>query len=269
MAAKKNKSETKGQDQQANDTNLTDEVTSAASEATSTVTDTVQDVAGGFTQQIRQQVDDQLSTYQDRAAGILDTVALLLQQAGEHAGDADKETITTYAGQAAEKVEHWSNTIREQNVDKLLNDAKQFAQSNPGFVVGGALAAGYLGARLLGGSPKTLQSGGESEQTSGDTGYQTPAGYERAFQEDVPAGDVGSTEPVVPFAGTVVHETSLGTGTATGVTDTAGLEGTIFEEDAAILEELQNDELNRQEEEALGESAETDPLDDLLDPETR
>lgn len=257
MASGKNSgsSKKKDQNQQKNGTgDLTDDLGSAASEAT----ETVQNAAGGLTETLRQQITGPIATQQERVVDLLDTVALLLHKAGENAQEADKESIRTYVGKAADQVEGFADTIRERDADQLLKETKELAQNKPGLFVGGALVAGFLAARFLKSSSETQQSNGQQEQSSEDTDYQTPAGYERAFEQDATTGFTDTTPPAVPPVGTVV-EAPLASDATTG------LEGTLLDEDAAILRELEEEERILQENEALGGTTSGDPLD----PETR
>ena len=100
-------------------------------------------------EQVRQQATDQVLAQKDRAVDALETVALLLHQAGEHAQTQDKAAIAQYVDKAADQVETWSTTLREQDVTQLLETTQQFARRQPLAFLGGALAVGFAGVRFF------------------------------------------------------------------------------------------------------------------------
>lgn len=241
--SKKSKAGTSGQDAEQRANGLSEELDSAATEAS----ESMQEAAGELTQTFRQQITSQVTAQQERAVDTLETVALLLQQAGEHARKEEKASIAQLTDQAAEQVERLSTTIRDRQPDQLINEARQLAQKQPGLFVGGALLAGFLGARFLRSSAAPQQA---SEQESPKKGGSSDGG-----QPTTGSGTGTNADSVASAApGAVGTETSMGTGAMTGVTDTSSLEGTILEEDAAILEELEREEMLRQEDEGLGGS---------------
>ena len=226
-----------GKEQQAN--GLGEELESAATEAR----ESVQEAAGEVTQTFRQQVTSQITAQQERAVDTLDTVALLLHQAGEHAHKEEQLTIAQYADQASEHVERLSNTIRDRQADQLLTETRQLAQKQPGWFVGGALLAGFLGARFLRSSAQTQQTGGQSQ--SSDSGAWGGGDTESGTSADTTASASAETDG------------SLGTGAMMGVTDTSARGGTMLEEELAILDELEREEKVRKEERTDPSSAST------------
>jgi len=109
----------------------------------------IQDQVSGLTQQVRQQATEQFETQKDRLVDTLDTVALLLHQAGEHADLQDKATLSGYVNKASGQLNQWSETLREREATQLLDDAVQFARRQPMLFFSGALAAGFAGARFF------------------------------------------------------------------------------------------------------------------------
>ncbi len=109
----------------------------------------IQDQVSGLTQQARQQVTGKLVAQKDRLVDTLDTVALLLHQAGEHADLQDKAMLSGYVDKASGQLGQWSETLREREVTQLLDDTVQFARRQPMLFFSGALAAGFAGARFL------------------------------------------------------------------------------------------------------------------------
>ena len=239
-----------GKEHQAN--GLGEELESVAAEAS----ESVQEAAGELTQTLRQQVTSQITAQQERAVDTLDTVALLLQQAGEHASKEEKVTIAQYTDQASEQVERLSNAIRDRQADQLLNETRQLAQKQPGWFVGGALLAGFLGARFLRSSAQTQQTGSTS-QASDDGASRGDRG-----------GDAGSGTSDTSASASAETDGSSGRGAMTGVIDTSArgttyhVEEVSVEEEVSILEELAREETLRKEEKADSSSA-SPTADDL------
>jgi hypothetical protein len=131
-------------------------VATAATEAK----DQIQEQVGGLSEQLRQRVNDEIAAQTERAADTLDTVALLLHQAGEHATKDDKATLAEYADKASGQVSQWSEKLRDQDAAHLLEETKQFARRQPLLFFGGTLAAGFVGARFF------RSSASQAEQTT-------------------------------------------------------------------------------------------------------
>lgn len=253
--------------------NLGEEIGNAASEAS----ETVQGAASDLTQNFRQQITGQITEQQKRAVDALETVALLFQQAGEHARKEENETIANYADRAAEQIEKLSHTIGDREVDQLVSETKQLAQKQPGLFVGGALAAGFLAARFLRSSSQEQESqnGQQQQQGSSESSGEGQSGTSESSgqgQAGTPgAYGTGLGTPGVPYGQAAAVDVEIevdtipGAGSTAGTTDTSALEGTILEEDAAILEELEEEERLRREAEKRDGSAGDDPLN----PETR
>ncbi|MBA2469774.1 MAG: hypothetical protein H0V37_10295 [Chloroflexia bacterium] len=126
--------------------------------AASEVTEQIQDQVTGLTQQVRQQASEQLVTQKERLVDTLDTVALVLHQAGEHADLQDKAMLTQYVDKASSQVSQWSDTLRERDMSQLLDDTVRYARRQPMLFFSGALAAGFAGARFFRSSAKQAET---------------------------------------------------------------------------------------------------------------
>jgi len=143
MTGSKTSSTTTGFDQKQDAPDF--DLGAAATEAS----EQIQDQVTGLTQQVRQQATDTLLSQKERLADTLDTVTLLLHQAGEHAELKDKAMLSGYVDKASGQLGQWSETLREREVTQLLDDTVQFARRQPMLFFSGALAAGFAGARFL------------------------------------------------------------------------------------------------------------------------
>lgn len=116
-----------------------------------------------LTQQVREQATGQVMSQKEQVVDTLETVALLLHQAGEHAHQQDKELLATYVDKAAGQVSQWSETLEQQDVTQLTQSVTQFARREPMLFVGGALAAGFLGARFFRASAQQPEQGQQEQ----------------------------------------------------------------------------------------------------------
>jgi ElaB/YqjD/DUF883 family membrane-anchored ribosome-binding protein len=142
-----------------------------------------------LTDQVRQQATSQLTSQKERAVDTLETVALLLHQAGEHAHQQDKALIADYVDKAAQQVSSFSESLGQQDVTQIVQTTKDFARREPMLFVGGALAAGFLGARFLRSSAQQAEQAGQGQSTNGSGQY---ADFNENATE-LPAYDIDQT----------------------------------------------------------------------------
>lgn len=201
----------------------------------------VQQQVSNLTEQVRQQATSQLTSQKERAVETLDTVALLLRQAGEHAQEQDKAMLAGYVDKAAGQVDHLTATLREQDLTQILDETKEFARRQPMLFVGGALAAGFLGARFFRSSSQQMeqgQTGGSSTNGGADASTMPPY--------DIDQYGSGTTGTALDTSASLQTDTAPDTG------------GVLMEDyEGAVLEG-----------EDLGSISEAE-LDDLTSPETR
>lgn len=194
-----------------------------------------------LTQQVREQATSQLTSQKEQAVDTLETVALLLHQAGEHAQQQDKALVANYVDKAAQQVSSFSESLAQQDVSQILETTKQYARREPMLFVGGALAAGFLGARFL---RSSSQQSEESPEISGSTELVAI----EDTSADLPAYDIDQTSTA--SSGSLLGSTSPSpsdamTPDATGFMDdyeSAVLENDAFgdELDAAVLPDIED-----------------------------
>lgn len=161
--------------------------------ATETV-DQVKDTVSGLGDQVKQQASNQLMSRLETAAGGLDMAVKLLRTAGETVKEQDKTGVADSMTGMADRIEGWSTSLREQDVDKLVEEAKQVAKRQPMLFVSGALALGFLGARFLRSSAAKQED--ETDTSSSDTDDAYRSGRSDDFASSMPADSgVASTNP--------------------------------------------------------------------------
>ena len=181
-------------------------------DAATEVKDQISDQVAGLGHQVQQQVNTQFASQKDKLVDTLETVSLLLHQAGEHAELQDKATLAQYVDQAAHRVSNLTDTLREQDATQLLNETKNLATRQPLLFMGGALALGFVGARFLRAS--TPQP--ETTTTTSTTSYN-PAADDLALDSGDQYGATGSS-----FGTTAGYGTDLSGGTTGYLDDTEG-----------------------------------------------
>lgn len=195
-----------------------------------------------LTEQVRQQATEQVMSQKERVVDTLDTVALLLHQAGEHAHQQDKALLATYVDKAATQVGQLSETVGEQDVKQLMQSTTDFARREPMLFVGGALAAGFLGARFF---RSSSQQPKEDQSTTSSSAIDSNASELPPYDNDQP----GYTSAEADMGTELLPDTSLESGV------TPETSGFLEDYEAAVLEAGDVDAIPEAE------------LDDLTSPE--
>lgn len=192
-------------------------------EAATEVKDQISEQVSGLGQQVQQQVNTQFASQKDKLVDTLETVSLLLHQAGEHAELQDKATLAQYVDQAAHKVSTWSDSLRTQDATQLLAETKNLATRQPLLFMGGALALGFAGARFLRASAQPETTTTTSSTTTSSTS-SNPAADDLALNSGDQYGQYGATGSSFGVAsGTATgYETDLSTGDSGYLEDIEG-----------------------------------------------
>jgi len=194
-----------------------------------------------LTEQVRKQATEQVTSQKERVVDTLDTVALLLHQAGEHAHQQDKELLATYVDKAASQVGQLSETLGEQDVKQLMQSTTDFARREPMLFVGGALAAGFLGARFF----RSSSQQPKEDQSTASSAKDSNASELPPYDNDQP----GYTSAEADMGTDLLPDTALGSGV------TPETSGFLEDYEAAVLEAGDVDAISEAE------------LDDLTSPE--
>ena len=93
---------------------------------------------------MRNLADQQMHKLGSRLGG----VAQALHETAKHL-ERQNATAGRYADMAARRMDRVTEVLKERRVDELVDDAEDFARDQPLLFVGGALAAGFLLARVV------------------------------------------------------------------------------------------------------------------------
>ena len=120
-----------------------------------------------------EQVKSQLANQKHQASQRMTPIQTALQETGQQLRNQGQGSVAQYADRAAEQVERFSGYLRENDVDQLLEEARNFARSRPALFLGGAAALGFFATRFL-------KSTSEEGAYAGDGSGATPAATSRA-----------------------------------------------------------------------------------------
>jgi hypothetical protein len=112
--------------------------------ATDASTDALREQAGATLRQATRSASAKLDAQKDSAASGLDNFAQALRKAGGETDGAGR-----FADMAADRLEQLSNSLRNKDLDSLVEDAESFARRQPVAFFGAAVFAGFLAVRFL------------------------------------------------------------------------------------------------------------------------
>jgi len=146
---------------------------SAQSGATGFDTADLKDKASAKAAEFRDQATDKARGYaeqgKDRASAGLDSVAKMIGDGAGHVDGALGETYGDYVRRAAGAVSGFSDTLRDKDVDELIDDARALVRSTPAIAIGAAAAAGFVLARIIKAGSQTL------DETAKSAAAKTPS----------------------------------------------------------------------------------------------
>ena len=101
----------------------------------------------GFAQRLKEDGRKTLEQRKRSAAARVDEFAQAIGRTG--AQFSDEPTIAELANRLAGTVGNLATRLRDGSIDDLADDAREFAQRNPGLFIAGSIAAGFLLARFM------------------------------------------------------------------------------------------------------------------------
>ena len=216
-----------------NDSGSTSNMTDTATNAAGQVQETVVGLKDQVTTQVKEQASTQLMSRLETVTGTLDMATKLLRTAGDTVRQQDKAGTADAITGFADRLEGWSSSIREQDVDKLLEETKQVAQKQPALFVAGAATLGFLGARFFASSAKK-----QEEQAAKDLEQQTAQRQQEQSSSDTRFSSSPSPADVARSMSTLPPMTDMSDMSASSTGATADLDYTTaypsVEENAAI-----------------------------------
>ena len=96
-----------------------------------------------------EQIKSQLANQKHEAAQRMTPVQAALRETGQQLRKQGQGSVAEYADKASDQVERFAGYLRENEVDRILDDARGFARRNPALFVGSAVALGFFATRFL------------------------------------------------------------------------------------------------------------------------
>jgi hypothetical protein len=109
----------------------------------------VQEKAADLKETVTAQATEKIDAQKETASGSLNTVAHAFRQTGEQLRDNDQEGIAQYVDRAAGQVEQFAGYLSKRDIGTIARDTEAFARREPVLFLGGAFAVGLLAARFL------------------------------------------------------------------------------------------------------------------------
>lgn len=103
----------------------------------------------GIMDRVRERATAQLSAQKDRATDGLGSVAQAVRQSTQQLRDNKQDAIASYVEKAADQIDRFSTALRNRDVGELVSDVQRFARRQPALFVGSAFVVGLIGARFL------------------------------------------------------------------------------------------------------------------------
>ncbi len=97
----------------------------------------------------RGKIESMISERKNKAAEQIGTVSNAFRSVSQQLRDQKQEAIARYADKAAANVDLFSGYLQQHDAQQIMNEAENFVRRRPGWMIGGALAAGFLMARFL------------------------------------------------------------------------------------------------------------------------
>ena len=107
------------------------------------------DASGKIGQQATETVRSFAEMGKERAGGALDQLAQMLTDAAGQVDGKLGAQYGQYARTAAEQVQGFAGSVRDKNLDELLDDAREVVRKSPAVAIGAAAAIGFVVARLV------------------------------------------------------------------------------------------------------------------------
>jgi hypothetical protein len=147
------------------------------------VAEQAQEKAGQALDQAQQQARSALNQQKGRAAEGMESMVQALRDTGRQLRHQEHGTMAQYTEQAADKIENFSSSLREKDVDEIVRDVENFARREPALFLGGALALGFMVSRFLKSSERRRYeygdySGGMEARPEWRTEYSRPESQE-------------------------------------------------------------------------------------------
>jgi YHS domain-containing protein len=97
----------------------------------------------------RSRIESMISDRKGKYAESIGTVSNAFRTASQKLREQQQDAMAQYADKAAESVDRFSGYLRQHDAKAIIEEAEEFMRRRPVLVMGSAIAAGILVARFL------------------------------------------------------------------------------------------------------------------------
>lgn len=126
--------------------------------------DTLKDEAGKLGSQAADKARGFAEEGKERATGALDDFARMMHDAAGTVDEKLGDQYGHYARSAAGAVSGFADTLREKQVEDLIDDARDFVKKSPVMAIGAAAALGFVLARIIKSGIDSVADAAEGDQ---------------------------------------------------------------------------------------------------------
>ena len=109
----------------------------------------MKDEFNSFKDQAGGKARDAANRGKDRATEAMGGIGKIIRESAEAIDDKVGKQYGDYARSAADTVDGFANKVDAQDVDALVEDARQFIRKSPAIAIGAAAAIGFVLARVI------------------------------------------------------------------------------------------------------------------------
>lgn len=150
------------------------------------VADRTKQEAAKLSKEIKAKARSTTENQKQELAKQIEGVATALHQAATQFEQQHQDMLTYWTDQAAASLDKMGASLRDRDVETVLQQFQDFARRQPGVVLGGAVVLGFLGSRFF----KSTALRSEGDYASHDS-----SSHSNPPQESQPTGSVPPAEP--------------------------------------------------------------------------
>lgn len=143
----------------------TDATSSPGSTSPLSVED-LQQSARNLADQAKRRAESMLGDQKSVLAQHVNTLAEALRQTAAQLYGQNQPTVAKYTNEAVRGLDQLSNVLRTNDINSIIAQGGRFARRQPGVVVAGSIAVGFLLARFL----KSTSASAQPDETETDVG---------------------------------------------------------------------------------------------------
>lgn len=121
----------------------------ALAETSEAGTESAYSQAGRSASRARAKIQSMLTERKSKAAEQIGSVSNAFRSASQRLAEQNQHAVAGYVERAADNVDRISRYLQQHNAEEIISEAEDFVRRRPGWMIGGAFAAGFVMARFL------------------------------------------------------------------------------------------------------------------------